>query len=111
MSGLYSSISYSVDTYSKFLRYPFIGSGPHLAPNLHVVISQMRKQYGKVFSLYLGNDPFVIVSDFELYKEAMSKDELLYRPKLGANDDFMFPDEHGEIIVTLIFTVELRDFP
>jgi len=77
-------------------RYPFIGSGPHLAPNLHVVISQMRKKYGKVFSLYLGNDPFVIVSDFELYKEAMSKDELLYRPKLGANDDFMFPDEHGE---------------
>ena len=71
----------------------------------------MRKQYGKVFSLYLGNDPFVIVSDFELYKEAMSKDELLYRPKLGANDDFMFPDEHGEIIVTLIFTVEFRHFP
>jgi len=77
-------------------RYPFIGSGPHLAPNLHVVISEMRKKYGKVFSLYLGNDPFVIVSDFDLYKEAMSKEELLYRPKLGANDDFMFPDEHGE---------------
>ena len=80
-----------------FCRYPFIGSGPHLAPNLHVVISKMRKKYGKVFSIYLGNDPFVIVTDFDLYKEAMSKEELLYRPKLGASDDFMFPDEHGKI--------------
>ena len=65
----------------------------------------MRKKYGKVFSLYLGNDPFVIVSDFDLYKEAMSKEELLYRPKLGANDDFMFPDEHGKIDANTTFTV------
>ena len=50
-----------------------------------------------MFSLYLGNDPFVIVSDFDLYKEAMSKEELLYRPKLGASDDFFFPDEHGKL--------------
>ena len=76
-------------------RYPIIGSGPHLAPNLHVVISKMRRKFGKIFSLYLGNDPFVIVADFNLYKEAMAKEELLYRPKLGANDDFMFPDENG----------------
>jgi len=78
-------------------RYPMIGSGPHLAPNLHVVISKMRKKYGKIFSLYLGNDPFVIVADFNLYKEAMAKEELLYRPSLGANDDFMFPDENGDL--------------
>ena len=76
-------------------RYPIIGSGPHLAPNLHVVISKMRRKFGKIFSLYLGNEPFVIVADFNLYKEAMAKEELLYRPKLGANDDFMFPDENG----------------
>ena len=68
----------------------------------------MRKKYGKVFSLYLGNDPFVIVSDFDLYKEAMSKEELLYRPKLGANDDFMFPDEHGKIDANSTFTVVSR---
>ena len=37
----------------------------------------------------------MIVADFNLYKEAMAKEELLYRPKLGANDDFMFPDENG----------------
>ena len=56
----------------------------------------MRKKYGKIFSLYLGNSPFVIVADFDLYKEAMAKDELLYRPSIGANDDFFFPDEHGK---------------
>ena len=55
----------------------------------------MRRKFGKIFSLYLGNEPFVIVADFNLYKEAMAKEELLYRPKLGANDDFMFPDENG----------------
>ena len=78
------------------VRYPFIGSGPHLAPNLHVVIGKMRQIYGKIFSVYLGNEPLVIVADFDLYKEAMAKDELLYRPKLGANDDFFFPDENGK---------------
>ena len=56
----------------------------------------MRKIYGKIFSVYLGNEPLIIVADFDLYKEAMAKDELLYRPKLGANDDFFFPDENGK---------------
>ena len=83
------------DVLTHCFRYPFIGSGPHLNPNLHVVISNMRKKFGKVFSLYLGNQPFVIITDFDLYKEAMTKDELLDRPKLGAEDDFWFIDKNG----------------
>ena len=78
-------------------RYPLIGSGPHLMPNIHVAITKLRKKYGKIFSLYLGNQPFIIVADFDLYKEAMAKDELLYRPDVGAMNDLFFPDEHGKI--------------
>ena len=68
---------------------------------MHVVVQKMRKKYGKVFSLYLGNEPFVIVADFDLYKEAMAREELLYRPGLGVIDEFFFPDEKGKVNVSV----------
>ena len=58
----------------------------------------MCKIYGKVFSLYLGNVPCVVVADYEIFKKVMSNDDLLDRPFLGATDDFFFPDESGKIL-------------
>ena len=79
-----------------YFRYPFVGSGHHLAPNLHVVYKKAIKEYGRIFSLYLGNVPCVVVAEFDIFKELMSCDELLDRPLLGATDDFFFPDENGK---------------
>ena len=56
----------------------------------------MCKVYGKVFSLYLGSVPCVVVADYEIFKKVMSNDDLLDRPFLGATDDFFFPDESGK---------------
>ena len=81
---------------NTYFRYPLVGSGHHLAPNLHVVFKRAIKVYGKVFSLYLGNVPCVVVAEFDTFKELMSCDELLDRPLLGATDDFFFPDENGK---------------
>ena len=76
-----------------------MGSGHHLAPNLHEVSKKAIKVYGKVFSLYLGNVPCVVVAEFDIFKELMSCDDLLDRPLLGAKDDFFFPDENGKLII------------
>ena len=64
----------------------------------------MCKVYGKVFSLYLGNAPCVVVADFDIFKLLMSNDDLLDRPFFGATDDFFFPDDSG---VLLLFTKTL----
>ncbi len=38
----------------------------------------------------LGSDDWVVICDFKLFKEAMSKYEFLERPALGAFKDFFF---------------------
>jgi parvulin-like peptidyl-prolyl isomerase len=39
-------------------------------------VRQFAKKYGSVFGFYLGNTPFVVITDFQDIKEILKKDEV-----------------------------------
>ena len=77
-------------------RLPVLGSVTFLQPNFFEVIKEMHKKYKGIFSFYLGNNPVVVVTEYNLYKEAMADDAFTARASIGANDEFMRPDENGD---------------
>jgi hypothetical protein len=45
------------------------------------------KQYGKICGFFIGNDPFVIISDYALIKEAFKNESLAARPSFPILED------------------------
>ena len=44
----------------------------------------------------MGSCPVIVITDYDLFKEAMSDDTFEDRSSLGANDDFFRPDKNGQ---------------
>ncbi len=68
-------------------RYPIIGSARFMTlpgdtsgrPNLVYSVRKFAKQYGSIFSFFLGNGQFVVVTEFEDIKEIFKKEEISAR--------------------------------
>lgn len=71
---------------------PFVGYLPFLGQKPHVTFKKLAEKYGPVFRLRLGTSKAVIITDYDIMKEAFSKSETLNRPpNLGK----IIPDELG----------------
>ncbi|XP_054157433.1 steroid 17-alpha-hydroxylase/17,20 lyase-like [Oppia nitens] len=77
--------------------------------NQFLTINSMHKTYGPVFTVWLGNLPMVVVSDYKLIKEAFNskENELMGRPVtifskilLKNGKDVLFTD-HGPVWASL----------
>lgn len=69
-------------------RLPFVGSLPYLTGGpsdkggLFSITRLLVGKYGKVAGFWLGWTPTVLISDYDLVKQALKKDELSDRPVL-----------------------------
>nr|APH81384.1 cytochrome P450 CYP3075C1 [Tigriopus kingsejongensis] len=65
-------------------RLPVIGSLPYIFPTWPIDVLKMNQflagKFGKIMGFYLGGKSVVVVSDYELIKEVMKKDETNCRP-------------------------------
>ncbi|XP_054772586.2 cytochrome P450 2U1-like [Lytechinus pictus] len=67
-------------------EWPVLGSLPSLAGKdmPHVIIANMAKKYGPIFSMQMGSFYAVVLSDYSLIRQAFTKsnDEFSDRPKI-----------------------------
>ncbi|XP_071477261.1 cytochrome P450 2U1-like [Diadema antillarum] len=67
-------------------EWPVVGSLPSLAGSdePHVVLTKMAKKHGPIFSMRLGSFYTVVISDFELIRQAFAKsgDDFSDRPEI-----------------------------
>uniref|UniRef100_T1HZA0 Cytochrome n=1 Tax=Rhodnius prolixus TaxID=13249 RepID=T1HZA0_RHOPR len=59
---------------------PIFGYLPFLKPEAHVHFSKLAENYGGIFSLSLGNQFVVILSDYKLIREAFRREDFTNRP-------------------------------
>lgn len=73
-------------------RVPLLGSVPYLKdkvkpPCIFHSFMNLKKDYGTIVGFYIGNNPTVLVSDYEVVKELFKKEELSYRPSLSPHNE------------------------
>ncbi|XP_023221642.1 vitamin D 25-hydroxylase-like [Centruroides sculpturatus] len=68
---------------------PFVGYLPFLGEEAHLKLYKLRLKYGGIFSVLLGSKRIVVLSSYDVMKEAYSKSALLGRPPITAFD-FIF---------------------
>lgn len=62
-------------------KLPFIGTLLHVdVRNLTKSFARLKKRYGDIFSVYVGNKPIVVLNNYKLIKEAFEKQEFSGRP-------------------------------
>uniref|UniRef100_T1IT96 Cytochrome P450 n=1 Tax=Strigamia maritima TaxID=126957 RepID=T1IT96_STRMM len=54
---------------------PFLGYLPFLGRKPHLVLTELKKKYGDILTIHIGSERVVVLSSFELIKEAMLKDD------------------------------------
>ncbi|GFT23729.1 hypothetical protein NPIL_424011 [Nephila pilipes] len=59
---------------------PFVGYLPFLGEKPHITFQKLSEKYGPVFRLRLGMTTAVIITDYNIMKEAFSKSATLNRP-------------------------------
>ena len=64
-------------TYGKFCLLPYLFSISHTAVS----------RYGNIVGFYVGNEPTVIITDFEVIKTLLKQDEVAARPSLKHFED------------------------
>lgn len=62
------------------LGLPIVGYLPFLGDKPHIVLQQLSKKYGKLYSLYLGCKRIIVVSDVASVKEVLNNPACLGRP-------------------------------
>ena len=76
----------------QFLRYnkklppgptgfPIVGMLPKIQKEFHLELFDFSKIFGKIFSLKMGNQLIVVLSDHKLIKAAFAKSDFAGRPK------------------------------
>lgn len=71
--------------------WPILGNLLQLDPvQPQKTCQKWSKVYGPVFTVWLGSQPMVMVTDYELMKDALTKhgDQLSQRPRIYAYDYF-----------------------
>ncbi|GFS34040.1 hypothetical protein NPIL_513031, partial [Nephila pilipes] len=59
---------------------PFVGYLPFLGEKPHITFQKLSEKYGPVFRLRLGMSSAVIITNYNIMKEAFSKSATLNRP-------------------------------
>ncbi|XP_069482655.1 cytochrome P450 1A1-like [Ambystoma mexicanum] len=88
---------------------PVFGSFFQLGELPHITLAKMKKQYGDVFLIKLGNVPVVVVNGQETIKKVLVKqgESFAARPKLyslslfSGPDSFIFSPHYGETVKQL----------
>ena len=63
---------------------PFVGDSYVLGKKLDIGFTNLTQKYGKFVGMWMGPDRTVIVSDFEVLQDILSKNGTENRPKLQA---------------------------
>jgi len=61
--------------------YPFLGMLPKIKKEFHLQLFDYSKSFGKIFSMKMGNQLIVVLSDHKLIKAAFGKSDFAGRPK------------------------------
>lgn len=77
---------YQILRYNKKLPpgpsgYPFLGMLPKIKKEFHLQLFDYSKSFGKIFSMKMGNQLIVVLSDHKLIKAAFGKSDFAGRPK------------------------------
>ncbi|GBO23700.1 Cytochrome P450 18a1 [Araneus ventricosus] len=80
---------------------PIVGYYPFLTEKPYVKLTELSKIYGPVYSVRLGSRNVIIITDFEIMKEAFWKDDFMGRP----------PDLPFELSKETIDTGAFNDMP
>ncbi|XP_014240589.1 cytochrome P450 18a1 [Cimex lectularius] len=59
---------------------PFVGYLPFLKADAHIQFERLAKKYGGVFSLKLGNQFVVVLSDYKIIRDTFKRDDCTGRP-------------------------------
>ena len=61
--------------------YPLVGMLPFIERDFHLELFDFSKSFGKIFSMKMGNQLIVVLSDHKLIKAAFGKSDYSFRPK------------------------------
>ncbi|XP_067665571.1 cytochrome P450 2U1-like [Haliotis asinina] len=69
---------------------PFVGNVLSIDADIRITFSKLRRQYGNIFSVYIFNQPVIVLSGYSAIKEALVKngDHFSERPKSFLTDFF-----------------------
>ena len=74
--------------------YPVLGMIPKIKKEFHLQLFDYTKDFGKIFSLQMGNQLMVVLSDHKLIKAAFGKSDFAAKPQM---DQFLnFLDGRGK---------------
>ena len=85
--------------------YPFLGMLPKITKEFHLQLFDYSKSFGKIFSLKMGNQLIVVLSDHKMIKAAFGKSEFAARPKTEFGNIL---GGYGEIKYFLKFSFSLK---
>lgn len=76
--------------------WPVLGSLHQLGRNPHLVLTDMARTYGQIFSLYMGSEFTIVLNDFEIIREAFLKRGEVFsgRPDMHVLQELQ-SDEYG----------------
>lgn len=74
---------------------PFVGYLPYIRRDFHEELTALSKKHGSVFSLRLGSELIVVLSDHRVIREAFRREEFACRPD---NDFMKLLDGYGQLI-------------
>ena len=83
-------------------RLPVVGSSPFLRPNLYQVIKRNHKKYNGIFSFYLGKAPTVVVTDYNIYKQASIFQIDVSTSSSGNNLGILFPLAYEKLSIIFL---------
>ena len=77
-------------------RYPIIGSLTHMlqksetSNNKGMIhgIFKMKEKYGNIFGFFIGNQPYVVLADYDIIKEVLKLEETSGRPSTSPINEF-----------------------
>ena len=78
---------------------PIVGYLPFLKRDLHLHFKDLTRKYGPVFSIQLGSQLYVVLSDYKIIRKAFSSKEFTGRPKNGFTSIL---DGYGKCICVFI---------
>ncbi|GFQ94516.1 hypothetical protein TNCT_351831, partial [Trichonephila clavata] len=80
---------------------PIVGYIPFMTKKPYVKLTELSKTYGPLYKVRLGSIDIIVITDFEIMKEAFSKDVFMGRP----------PDLPFELSHETISTGAFNDIP
>ncbi|GFV86887.1 cytochrome P450 2A9 [Trichonephila clavipes] len=63
------------------IALPIVGYIPFMTQKPYIKLTELSKKYGPLYSLRLGSLDLVVITDYEIMKEAFSKDAFMGKSK------------------------------